>query len=148
MTDIYVKEKRSQIMAAIKGRENKATELKAVTLFRRNHISGWRRHLKLPGTPDFAFKRQRLAVFVDGCFWHGCPVHFKLPKSRSAYWAGRIRTNKKRDRRVARQLRAEGWIVVRIWQHDLRKVHVVLARLRRALSAAGLGDGSHPKAVR
>lgn len=138
MTDIYSKRKRSLIMSSIRSRGNKATELAVVSLLRRNGIHGWRRHLPLLGCPDFAFVRQRVVVFVDGCFWHGCPIHFKMPKSNCAFWARRIRTNMQRDRRVARLLRADGWSVVKVWQHDLKdSSQAFVSRLRRALSVHG-----------
>ena len=73
-------------------------------------------------------------MFVDGCFWHGCPKHFTMPKSNTPFWTERIRTNKQRDRRVARTLRASGWVVIRVWQHDLKKSSGRFAsRLQRAL---------------
>lgn len=138
MADIYSKQKRSLIMSSIHSRGNKATELAVVSLLRRNGIHGWRRHLPLLGCPDFAFVRHKVAIFVDGCFWHGCPTHFKMPKSNCTFWARRIRTNMRRDRRVARLLRAEGWSVIKVWQHDLRRSpQAFLSRLRRALCVRG-----------
>jgi DNA mismatch endonuclease (patch repair protein) len=73
-------------MAAVKGRENKLTEVRLIDLFRRNTMTGWRRHLPLRGKPDFTFARQRVVIFVDGCFWHGCARHLRLPQSNQAYW--------------------------------------------------------------
>ena len=71
--------------------------------------------------PDFVFPKLRLAVFVDGCFWHGCPRHFTRPKSRQAFWDAKILGNKQRDRLVNRTLRKAGWRVLRIWEHELRR---------------------------
>jgi DNA mismatch endonuclease Vsr len=76
MPDIFSRHKRSQLMSKVRCRGNKATELRLVSIFKKYRITGWRRHLKLPGTPDFAFPKRRLAVFTDGCFWHGCPRHY------------------------------------------------------------------------
>ena len=73
MTDVFSKKKRSQVMAAIRSKGNKTTELRLASILRAHGISGWRRHQPLFGKPDFVFRRERLAVFVDGCFWHGCP---------------------------------------------------------------------------
>lgn len=67
---------------------------------------------------DIAFTRQRLAVFVDGCFWHGCPEHGSSPKSNTSYWGPKLRANVERDRRVDEALRAHGWAVLRTWEHE------------------------------
>jgi DNA mismatch endonuclease (patch repair protein) len=73
----------------------------------------------IPGSPDFANKSGRIAVFINGCFWHGCPKHFKTPKTRRKFWADKIRDNKARDRRANRKLRGDGWHVIRVWEHEL-----------------------------
>jgi DNA mismatch endonuclease Vsr len=75
MPDVFTKRKRSEVMSRIRGKGNKDTELALAKLFRASHISGWRRNQRLIGKPDFVFPKQRVAVFVDGCFWHGCPKH-------------------------------------------------------------------------
>jgi DNA mismatch endonuclease, patch repair protein len=85
--------------------------------------------------PDFAFRRQRVAVFVDGCFWHGCPKHSTMPANNRAFWEKKLSGNQARDRVVSRTLRREGWRVVRVWEHELRKPALVLARIRRVLAA-------------
>jgi DNA mismatch endonuclease, patch repair protein len=82
MPDVFTKKKRSQVMALIRSRGNRDTEIKLASLFRAARITGWRRHQPLPGRPDFIFRRERLAIFVDGCFWHGCRWHCCMPKSR------------------------------------------------------------------
>jgi len=126
---------RSQIMARVRGRGNESTEKQLARLFRNAGINGWRRHLKLPGTPDFAFTRCRVVVFVDGCFWHSCPRHATIPATRRAFWLKKFADNKARDLRVNRELRRLGWCVVRIWEHGLiRKNETrVLRRIRLAL---------------
>jgi len=85
--------------------------------------------------PDFVFPKQRLAVFVDGCFFHGCPQHTTWPKHKAAFWRAKIEGNIARDRRQTRLLRAQGWRVLRIWEHALAARHAArsLARLRRVL---------------
>jgi DNA mismatch endonuclease (patch repair protein) len=112
---------------------------------RAHRITGWRRGSKLMGKPDFVFprstssglKRARpVAVFVDGCFWHGCPIHGTQPKTNAAFWRKKISTNQARDRLVTRTLRARGWQVVRIWEHELTKKDE--PRLLKRLSAHGL----------
>jgi DNA mismatch endonuclease (patch repair protein) len=72
------------------------------------------------GKPDIVFKQQNLVVFIDGCFWHGCRQHSRLPKSNVAYWRKKINGNKRRDRRITHELRRQGWRVVRIWEHETR----------------------------
>lgn len=144
MADIYPKEKRSRIMSLIRSRGNKATELVVVSLLREHRIGGWRRHLPLPGSPDFAFTKQRVAVFVDGCFWHGCPLHFKMPASNQAFWSERVSTNMQRDRRTTRRLRENGWYVIRVWQHDLKKSVRFVSRLQRALKLRAASTDSPP----
>lgn len=109
------------MMSRIRSAGNKGTELRLVQIFRTNSITGWRRGSKLPGKPDFVFPKQRLAVFVDGCFWHGCPKHATWPKTRAAFWKAKIEGNRSRDRRVNRALRQRGWVVVRVWEHALRR---------------------------
>jgi len=121
MPDVFTKIKRSEVMSRIRGKDNKATELAMVQLFRTYGITGWRRHYPITGKPDFAFPEQKLAVFVDGCFWHGCPKHATRPKGSSAFWSNKLDANKARDRKVNRELRAKGWRVLRIWEHDLTK---------------------------
>ena len=117
MADTHTKEQRSQNMSAIRSKGNKTTELAFLKLLKENHITGWRRHLKtLPGKPDFAFPKQKFAVFIDGCFWHGCPKCYKRPKSNKEYWDGKVTKNRERDKRVNKILKAKGWRVLRFWE--------------------------------
>ncbi|MFT3830569.1 MAG: very short patch repair endonuclease [Opitutaceae bacterium] len=85
--------------------------------------------------PDFVFRQERLVVFVDGCFWHGCPRHYTRPQARRVFWDAKIAANRARDRRLDRVLRAAGWRVLHVWEHALgpRQLGRTLARLRRAL---------------
>jgi DNA mismatch endonuclease (patch repair protein) len=86
--------------------------------------------------PDFVFPRLRVADFVDGCFWHGCPKHATWPKTRAAFWKAKIEGNRARDRRVNRELRKRGWTVVRVWEHELKPKNEpkLLRRLVKAVS--------------
>ena len=120
-------------MSRIRGKGNKSTEQRMVTLLKDHHITGWRRHCALPGKPDFVFRPQKVAVFVDGCFWHKCPRCFKSPSSNADYWVPKIQGNVRRDRRVNRQLRQRGWRVVRVWEHSLRDPDRVAGRIVRML---------------
>ncbi|SRR6267143_486649 len=138
MTDVYSATKRSEIMSRVRGRGNKATELALVAFLRRHRITGWRRHAHLFGNPDFVFAKSRVAVFVDGCFWHGCATHASCPISNRTFWAAKLARNKARDRLVVSTLRKCGWRVLRIWQHELprKDEQRLLRRLRSAISGA------------
>ncbi|RQZ49630.1 DNA mismatch endonuclease Vsr [Burkholderia cepacia] len=125
---------RSRIMSAIRGRDNVSTERRLMRILRSHQISGWRRHMKLPGSPDFAFPSAHVAVFVHGCFWHGCPRCYKEPRSNVEYWREKIVRNKKRDAKVARQLRLRGWSVLTFWEHSLGNAGAVSARIQRTLA--------------
>lgn len=120
MADVFSKQKRSEIMSRVRGKENKATELKLISLFREHGIKGWRRNYPLFGKPDFVFPKERVTVFVDGEFWHGHPTRAKIPEDNREFWEKKIARNKARDREVNRTLRTKNWVVVRIWQHELR----------------------------
>ncbi len=133
MTDCLTRQKRSQVMAAIRSTGNRATELRLAAILRANGLAGWRRHQQLPGKPDFVFRRERLAVFVDGCFWHGCRWHCRMPKSKQTYWEPKILRNRIRDREIRSLLRRAGWSIHRIWEHSLADPLAVTVRLRLAL---------------
>jgi len=120
MPDVFTKKKRSAVMSRIRGRGNKSTELRLAALMRTHGIKGWRRHFPVTGKPDFVFKAARVALFVDGCFWHGCPLHYQEPASSVEFWKLKISANQARDRRVSRVLRNLGWRVLRLWEHELR----------------------------
>jgi DNA mismatch endonuclease (patch repair protein) len=146
--DVFSKSKRSEVMSAIRGKGNKDTELRMMLLFRENGIAGWRRGQTLTGKPDFVFRRERVVVFVDGCFWHGCPKpkHAPMPKTRAEWWAAKLGRNKDRDRLVTRTLRQAGWKVVRVWECDLATKH--WPRLARRIMKALRRTGSVPQKSR
>jgi len=145
MTDIFSRKKRSSVMAAVRSRGNAATERRLIAIFRAHGITGWRRGAVLRRKvaraksepfrvrPDFVFRARKLAVFVDGCFWRGCPLHATQPKTNAAFWRKKFAANRTRDRLVTRSLRARGRSVLRIWQHALRRKHErrLLTRLHR-----------------
>lgn len=132
MTDFLSKDERSIRMAAIRGRKNKTTEMAVASLFRAHHITGWRRHLPLPGRPDFAFRRQKVAVFIDGCFWHGCPEHYRKPSTNRTFWRGKVESNRSRDERVNQELRKKGWRVLWVWEHEIKSPKQMLRRIEKA----------------
>jgi DNA mismatch endonuclease (patch repair protein) len=164
----FVEAERSEVMARIRSRGNRDAEVALARLLRANGITGWRRQqvVRIHGERrrartaeaqrrrrrglrqsrptnvgiDFLFPKQRVAVFVDGCFWHGCPVHSPparwlakstMPvaagsrkastarRSGKQFWRAKLTANQQRDRFVNRQLRRQGWRVVRIWEHEL-----------------------------
>ncbi|MBM3862138.1 MAG: DNA mismatch endonuclease Vsr [Verrucomicrobia bacterium] len=121
-------------MSQIRGRGNKETEVVLARLLRARGVTGWRRNQPVFGKPDFVLRRHRLAVFVDGCFWHGCRWHCNQPSQNAAFWRRKLNANKQRDRVVNRQLRRQGWKVIRIWEHELAKNSArCVKRIRRAL---------------
>ena len=111
---------RSRIMSSIRGKSNRTTEQALRLALVRNGLSGWKLHPSdILGRPDFFFPKHRLAVFVDGCFWHGCPKCGHTPNTRRAFWKAKIRRNRERDALTSRRLRADGIRVLRIWEHEL-----------------------------
>ncbi len=122
-------------MSRVRGSGNKRTELALAAFLRRNNIIGWRRHPRVFGSPDFVFQKGKVAVFVDGCFWHGCRKHATAPTNNGAFWAAKLARNKARDRLVGRVLKQRGWRVLRVWQHELsaHNEHRLLRRLLHVL---------------
>ncbi|MDD1777835.1 MAG: very short patch repair endonuclease [Candidatus Helarchaeota archaeon] len=133
MADIHSKTQRSFNMSRIRSRGNKSTEIRMIQLFREAKIKGWRRHLDLPGKPDFTFQRERLVLFIDGCFWHRCPMCKFIPTSNIDYWKKKLAYNVARDRKANEELRNKGWQVLRFWEHSLKKPKRVVSRIRKAL---------------
>jgi DNA mismatch endonuclease (patch repair protein) len=121
MSDIFDKEKRSAIMRRIKSSKNTSTELKLISIFKENRIKGWRRGCKVEGKPDFAFERDKIVVFTDGCFWHGHKCRNTTPKDNGDYWTAKIIRNKKRDKDITKRLKQSGWQVLRVWECELKK---------------------------
>jgi DNA mismatch endonuclease (patch repair protein) len=151
MADIYTRAERSALMTKVRGRGNLTTEEALARLLRAQGWSGWRRQRSIGGRirdgqrfqvrADFVFAARRLAVFVDGCFWHGCPRHGTRPRGNAAFWRAKFRRNQARDRRDTLRLRREGWQVLRLWEHELRakarpgllvKLRKVFARARKS----------------
>lgn len=131
-------EERSRIMRAVPGKNTSAERALRVALSAAG-LRGYRLHNHaVPGTPDVIFGLERIAVFVDGCFWHGCPECYREPKSRREYWTMKVQRNKDRDAAVNAACKAKGWRVLRIWEHEvLRTPTRVAARVRRYLRRAG-----------
>jgi DNA mismatch endonuclease, patch repair protein len=120
MVDCLTKEQRSYCMSQIKSKNTKAELLLRKTLWL-NGIRNYRIKNNIYGNPDLVFTTSKLVVFIDGCFWHKCPYHFIRPKTRSDFWDIKISQNVKRDKKVIKKLRDDGWIVMRFWEHSIKK---------------------------
>jgi DNA mismatch endonuclease (patch repair protein) len=120
MTDVLTREQRSYNMSRIKARDTKP-EIKLGSLLSKRGIRGYKTHYHLPGTPDIVFVKKRLAVFIDGCFWHKCPKCFKKPATRTHFWMKKIKGNVLRDKEVNKRLKKDRWKVLRFWEHEIRK---------------------------
>jgi DNA mismatch endonuclease (patch repair protein) len=131
MADVWSKSKRSEVMSLIRGSGNVSTELKLVGIFRNFGVKGWRRKIQLIGKPDFVFAKDKLAIFVDGCFWHGCPSCYRPPKSNQEFWNEKVKKNRMRDRHVTDELLRRGWRVLRLWEHQLIKPEQVVDEVMR-----------------
>lgn len=119
---LRVSPKRSKTMSHIRGKHNKSTEYKLRVLLIKNKIKGWRLHAKnIFGTPDFYFPKKKIAIFVDGCFWHGCPECGHIPKTRSAFWKTKFDRNQRRAKLVKLKLRQESIKVIRFWEHAFKE---------------------------
>lgn len=137
--DKFDRATRSRVMSRNKSRGTKSTEWMFRSILMRARISGWRlgHDSKLPGRPDIIFLERRLAVFVDGCFWHGCKRCRTIPVTNRAFWSSKIRKNKSRDKWAVRRLRAIGWRSIRIWEHELQSnSQDALRKVRACLSQA------------
>ena len=120
MTDTVSKKRRSEIMSKIKSKDTKI-EIE----FRKAIWKAGFRYRKNPkgyfGKPDLVLRKYKTVIFIDSCFWHGCKKHCRLPSTRKNYWIPKIERNKQRDKEADRYYKKEGWKVVRVWEHDLKK---------------------------
>jgi DNA mismatch endonuclease, patch repair protein len=120
MADVLSQEQRKYNMSRIRGK-NTGPEVKFRKLLFTNGIRGYRIHYKLPGKPDIVFTKKKIAIFIDGCFWHKCPVCYQEPETRKDFWIKKIQSNIDRDKNVDETLKNDGWTVIRIWEHEIRK---------------------------
>lgn len=137
MPDWLTPEQRSRNMAAIRSSgtspEDRLLAALRVAFPRRKVVEGPR---EVPGRPDFYLPGLRLAIFADGCFWHGCPEHGRTPDDNRSYWEPKLARNRARDLEVDRALRQAGIRPVRLWEHELKK-NTIDAGIRRVVRAAG-----------
>lgn len=132
--DTFSRAERSRIMSRVKSSGNRSTEAAFIAMMKERGVKGWRRNQTVFGKPDFVFRKARIAVFIDGCFWHGCGKHCRMPATNRDYWERKIGRNLARDKKVNRELRRAGWAVVRVWEHEL-KDGTVARKLRRIADA-------------
>lgn len=136
MADVFDKQQRSQIMRKVKSSGNKSTEIRLISVFKENNISGWRRNYAVKGHPDFVFLRMKIAVFVDGCFWHGHNCRNTTPSDNKEYWDRKRQRNIQHDREVTAIFEARGWTVIRIWECELKKknAEILMKKLEPLIS--------------
>lgn len=120
MADTFTKSARSKIMKSVHSRHNESTELKLIHIFKELKIRGWLRNYKVKGHPDFVFLSKKIAVFVDGCFWHGHSCRQTKPEDNSEYWTKKINYNRRHDRTITQSFKDRGWLVIRIWECELK----------------------------
>ena len=140
MADPLTPAERSERMSRVRSSGNKSTEEAVAARLTEAGITGCVRHPEgLVGKPDFYFPSHRLALFVDGCFWHACPTcRRRNPRTRGDFWRAKIDENRRRDNRQRRQLRRQGYHVMRVWEHEakgtrwLRRLEAMMGRIDRA----------------
>jgi DNA mismatch endonuclease (patch repair protein) len=130
----------SKRLRAVKSKGNKTTEIKFRLGLVRKGIKNWKMHCpNVLGKPDFYFPNENLAIFIDGCFWHGCKKCGQMPTNNREYWLQKFKRNKKRDKEVRSKLEGAGMLVIRFWEHDIKvilprcltKVERTLNKLRK-----------------
>ena len=148
--DVHDKATRSYNMSRIRSRDTKPEIRLRKLLWLCGH-RGYRIHSSLPGKPDIVFSRAKLAIFIDGCFWHGCPEcgDGRAPSSNTGYWSTKRQMNRERDERRTRELEAMGWTVLRMWEHEvIKKAEEAIARvealLRRSDPTSARGNPRMP----
>lgn len=146
MADNLTPEDRRKTMQAVKGKGTRL-ERRLFSMMAGMGLRGWRKNVDdVFGKPDIAFVREQVAIFIDGCFWHGCPYCRRIiPKTNRQYWKQKISRNIARARTSNRQLRHSRWTVIRIWEHELTRpkgIEKIRARIRQALRVE-TQDGKH-----
>lgn len=145
MADVYDKETRSAVMRKVRSKGNKSTEMRLITLFKEYGITGWRRNYPVKGHPDFVFPYKRIAIFVDGCFWHGHNCRNTRPKENADYWEKKRERNILHDKKITENFEARGWIVLRIWECELKKKnqHEVMISIMEILKSRQMEINRH-----
>ena len=121
MADVFDSQERSDVMRQIKSKRNKTTEIRLIEIFKQNNVTGWKRNYPVKGHPDFVFLKWRVAVFVDGCFWHGHDCRNTYPATNKEFWQKKRDRNIKHDQEITELFENRGWTVVRIWECELKR---------------------------
>jgi len=130
---------RSYTMSRIRGKNNASTEIRFKMALVRSKLKGWTLNCgEMPGKPDVYFPFEKVAIFIDGCYWHGCPKCGHIPKTRSEFWEAKIKINQERDVAVDNILTTQGVRVVRIWEHELVNNHLLYNKLNRIIKYLGV----------
>jgi DNA mismatch endonuclease (patch repair protein) len=124
MADVLTKTQRSYNMSMIKGKNTKPEQLLKL-LLKKHGLKGFRLHYEITGKPDIVFLKNKIAVFIDGCFWHKCHLHFTKPTSNRAFWLKKIDSNVRRDKIVNTELKYKSWKIIRIWEHELKNQKII-----------------------
>lgn len=137
MTDIFNKNKRSDIMRKVHSNGNKTTELRLIEIFKQYNISGWRRFYKVKGHPDFVFLEKKIAIFLDGCFWHGHNCRNLTPQNNKEYWEKKKNRNIYHDKEITNLFEKRGWTVLRIWECELknRNIDITMKKILEKLNS-------------
>ena len=131
--DKYNTQIRSKIMKSVKSSENKSTELKFINILKLLNLKHWKRKYNVIGKPDFVFINYKLAIFLDGCFWHGHDCRKLKPTSNQEYWEQKIITNKKRDKKIDVIFTNRGWNVIRFWECQLKNISIIKRKLKKCI---------------
>lgn len=139
MVDNLTPEDRRKTMQAVKGKGT-SLERQLSAMLAGMGLSGWKKNVSdITGQPDVVFPQEQVLIFIDGCFWHGCPqCNRKLPQTNREYWERKIARNVARDKRNTQSLADSGWRVIRIWEHEMQDATTrndIRSRVREALQA-------------
>lgn len=133
LVDRITKEQRSKIMSAIRSENTKPEIALRKALF----TKGYRYRIHYGKKKiDIAFPAKKVAIFVDGCFWHGCPFHSHIPDSNKEYWLPKLKRNKERDKKTTKMLETDGWSVLRFWEHELDDITKTVQKIEAKLGNA------------
>jgi DNA mismatch endonuclease (patch repair protein) len=132
--DKVSKKVRSEIMRKVRSSNNKSTERRFRARLIQLGLRGWKVRPNFKFSPDFIFEKEKIAIFIDGCFWHGCPICKKYPLSNMKYWDKKINRNMNRDKKANKELTEQGWKVLRFWEHELKEnINICLMKLHETL---------------
>ena len=126
-------------MSAVRSKGNRSTEKRFRAYLIREGVKGWKMHpTHIIGKPDLIFPKENLLIFLDGCFWHGCPMCYRQPKTRKKYWENKVDQNRKRDNKIKARLKKQGYSVLRIWEHEIQKDQSKIIRSINSFLKSGI----------